>query len=39
MEPNTEPGETSPGKVQDLRQTSDIRLVMIQLAKLEERPS
>jgi hypothetical protein len=36
---DTEPGDTSPGKVQDLRQTSDIRLVMIQLAKVEERIS
>jgi hypothetical protein len=34
---DTEPGETSPWKVQDLRQTSDIRLVMIELAKIEER--
>jgi hypothetical protein len=34
---DTEPGETSPGAVRDLRSTSDIRLVMIELATVKER--
>jgi hypothetical protein len=34
---DTEPGATTPAGVQDLRRTSDIRLVMIEVAKIEER--
>jgi hypothetical protein len=34
---STEPGPTTPGIVQDMRNTSDIRLVMIEVGKVEER--
>lgn len=33
----TEPGAVTPPGVQDLRNTSDVRLIMIQVAKVEER--
>ena|SRR5258708_4520650 len=34
---DTEPGQTTPGQVRDMRQTSDIRIVMIELATVKER--
>ena len=34
---DTEPGATTPVGVRDLRSTSDIRLVMIEVARVEER--
>lgn len=34
---DTEPGATTPATVHDIRNTSDIRLVVIEIAKAEER--
>jgi hypothetical protein len=34
---DTEPSDTTPGNAVDLRRTSDVRLIMIALARVEER--